>query len=122
MTYGAMTLSKGDQRFLNIAIKVAETSEAKMRHGAVVVRGGSVIGVGVNKRKNDPLIIEQGKHRSSCGDHAEVSALKRTSKTEGATIYIARVNRKAEPVNSKPCNNCQESLDKAGIRKVVFTL
>ena len=114
-------LSKRDHKWLNAALRLAETSEANQRHGAIIVRGGSVLGMGVNKRKNNPLIIEKD-HKTSCGDHAEVAAIKRTGKTQGATIYIARMGRSGNPINSKPCTNCAEALDKAGIKKVVYTV
>lgn len=116
------TLSKRDLNWLNTAGKIAETSECRMRHGAIVVRGGSVLGAGVNKRKNNPANIEEHLITTSCGDHAEVSALKRTSNPKGATLYVVRVNNFGEFINSKPCANCQIALDKAGVRRVVWSV
>lgn len=93
----------------------------KQKHGAVIVKGGRVMSVGINKWRNDPENIETSKVKHVCSTHAEVDALSRVNDPSGATLYIARVNRSGKPLLSAPCNNCWESIRNAGIRKVVFT-
>lgn len=111
-------LSKKDIQFLNVAVKLAETSLAKQRHGALLVRGGSVLGMGVNKFKNHPLVIGG---REGCGEHAEVAAIRRVRYTEGATMYVARVLRDGTAGLSRPCSDCEKAIKDAGIKKVVWT-
>ena len=56
-----VNLSKKDRQFLKLASAVAENSEMRFRHAAVIVRGGNVLSVGYNKLKNHPDIIEEDK-------------------------------------------------------------
>lgn len=56
-----------------------------------------------------------------CGVHAEVAAIKRCREPKGATLYVARVNKSGEPRLSRPCNNCQEYIERSGIKQVFFT-
>ena len=117
-------LSNKDRSYLHLAMKVAESSVYEMRHGAVVVRGGSVLAVGYNKQKNDPIIFgdagsEEAQRNSTV--HAEMDALSRVTSAKGAVVYVARINRRGEPVLSRPCDNCYESLRDAGVKKIIFT-
>jgi diaminohydroxyphosphoribosylaminopyrimidine deaminase / 5-amino-6-(5-phosphoribosylamino)uracil reductase len=73
--------------------------------GAVVVRGGQVVGTGY--------------HRIAGGPHAERIALAQAGrKTRGATLYV----------NLEPCNHtgrtppCTAAIQESGIKRVVFGL
>lgn len=74
--------------------------------GAVIVRGGEVVG--------------EGWHKKAGGDHAEVAAIRnakrRGKSTEGATIYVT-----LEPC-SKPgrVGACTDAIVAAGISNVVY--
>lgn len=74
--------------------------------GAVIVRGGEVVG--------------EGWHKKAGGDHAEVAAIRnakrRGKSTEGATIYVT-----LEPC-SKPgrVGSCTDAIVAAGISNVVY--
>lgn len=93
----------------------------KQRHGAVVVKSGRVMSVGINKWRNHPEIIEKDKIKQECSVHAEVDALSRVSDSRGATIYIARVNRLGNIGLSRPCDNCHLAIIDAGISKIIYT-
>lgn len=56
------------------------------------------------------------------GVHAEIAALRRCGRTEGAVAYIARVNGKGEARQSRPCPRCMEALRVAGVKRVVYTI
>lgn len=114
--------SRSQRSFLDVAVRMAESSEVSFKHGAVIVRGGSVLSVGVNKWKN-PLKPEVPvvEYNPNVSIHAEVDALSRCSDPRGATIYIARVNKKGEERMSRPCINCEEALVEAGVKKVIYT-
>lgn len=93
----------------------------KQRHGAVIVKSGRVMSVGINKWRNHPEIIEEEKIKQECSIHAEVDAIYRANITKGATIYIARVNRSGDTCFSRPCDNCYNAIIDAGISKIIYT-
>lgn len=73
--------------------------------------------------KNDPdLPGIDAKTQSSV--HAECAALQACRKADlkGATIYVARINKKGTPLMSKPCERCEATLREAGVNKMVWTL
>lgn len=116
----AVGMSMRDIYNLNKAMGLALSSKEKHRHGALVVNKGRVLGYGINVRKNDPNICSFPLLES--GIHAEVAAIKRANTSlEGATIYVARINKSGQPLFSKPCERCQAAIEKAGIKKIVWT-
>jgi len=115
--------SRRDKSFLDLALRVAESSDCKQQHGAVVVKGGRVMAVGVNKFRNDPAFVpsDTGNRRGTIFSvHAEVSALSRVANPRGCTIYIARVSNGASAF-SRPCDNCVISLMRAGVKSICYT-
>lgn len=85
-----------------LAQKAAGRTSPNPMVGAVLVRGGKIVGAGY--------------HRVAGGDHAEIVALKRAgAKANGATLYITL----------EPCSHhgrtppCAEALIRAGIKEVV---
>jgi deoxycytidylate deaminase len=116
----AVGMSMKDIYNLNKAMGLALSSKEKHRHGAIVVKKGKVISYGINVRKNDPNICSFPLVES--GVHAEVAAIKKANTClEGATIYVARINKSGQPLFSKPCDRCQSAIEKAGIKKVIYT-
>lgn len=114
-------MSRQESKHLALAKKVAAASEERNRHGAVIVKNGRVISIGINKFRNHPTIIEENKISEYCSVHAEVDAISRAKVTDGATIYVARVNRRGQERFSRPCDNCYLAIKKAGINKIIFT-
>lgn len=116
-------LSNKQKSLLNLATKVAATSELAQRHGAVIVKNGRVLALGVNKQKNadinTPYAVNAPEYFTV---HAEADAINRARNIKGATIYIARVNKNGEERFSRPCDSCAEAIRKAGIRTVIYTL
>lgn len=85
--------------------------------GAVVVKSGRVLGSASNERKNDPSI--PGINR--CSIHAETAVL-RTTKARGSTVYVARLTRSGTPAMAKPCAACEAQLIDHGVRRVIWTI
>jgi len=95
-----------DERYMRMALRLAfkgigRTSPNPMV-GAVLVRGGRIVGTGY--------------HRQAGGDHAELVALKQAgNRARGATLYL----------NLEPCDHqgktppCTYSLIQSGVKKVV---
>lgn len=116
-------LSRKQKSMLALAVKVSATSELAQKHGAVIVKNGRVLSLGVNKQKNvdinTPFAVNAPEYFTV---HAEADAIARCATTKGATIYIARINKTGEERFSRPCDNCAEAIRKAGIRTVIYTL
>lgn len=102
-------------------MRLAERSTATKRHGCVIVKGGSVIGTGVNKYVNKPYFVSE-EHMHRCSIHAEVAAIRNANgNVRGATVYVARINNRGEPKMSAPCERCQYELERYGVRKAIWT-
>ena len=116
-------LSNTDKAYMSIARYLASKSGAKNQHGAIIVRGGRVLGTGFNKNRNNPVTVSPEHIQTYCSYHAEVVAIKDASKSDmaGAIMYTARVNRNGIDRNSKPCPRCAMLIESMGIKRVVFT-
>ena len=98
-----MTEADYMRRAIALAWRSAGHTRPNPPVGAVVVKGGKVIG--------------EGRHRRCGGDHAEVAALKACkSSPKGATIYVT-----LEPC-SRPgrVGACCDALIAAGVKRVVW--
>jgi deoxycytidylate deaminase len=115
-------LSRSQRSFLDLATKVAETSDVNRQHGAVVVRGGRVLSVGINRyRSRHTTVSESTEYDPNISTHAEADALSRVPDPRGATIYVARVDKQGRPRFSRPCENCTNLLEEAGVKRVIYT-
>lgn len=102
---------------------------------AIIVRGGSVLSVGFNKRQTNGFVehytdkirgINREWHIST---HAEMDAvLQARNKTDlrGAKIYVIRKHlnfQKADVFGmSRPCNICENVLKAYGVKKAYYTI
>jgi len=77
-------------KWLNYAVDVSSTAtHSQWRVGAVLVKGGRVLSMGVNRYRNLPSQVDL----EGVSYHAEEVALKRAGDVTGATIFVARVTR-----------------------------
>lgn len=113
------------KRYFHLARSVAHNSEyGKIRHGALLTKGGSVINTCHNKDKfcsfgtrfRDPS-------RGHATIHAEIGCILGLprSVTSGADVYVCRINKQGQFRNSKPCAMCHEVLKHVGVRRVYYT-
>lgn len=115
-------LSRREQAFLSVARYLASKSEARQRHGAIVVRGGSVIGTGFNKDRNHPDNVSPEHIKTHCSVHAEIEAIRDAGwNVKGAVLYVARVNNHGKDRYSKPCDRCRVVIEETQIKKVIYT-
>lgn len=115
-------LSRKEQSFLNMAYTLAEASEVDKRHGAVIVKNGRVMSLGINKWRNKGLEQEHAYWLDILTVHAERDALSRVSDARGAVVYIARVGKEGERLMSRPCWRCMKALAEAGVKRVIYTV
>ncbi len=112
-------------RFFELARNIARSSNyGKIRHGALLTKGGSIISTSFNK---DKFCSFGARFRDPARGHATVHAelgcilgLPR-SVTSGADIYVCRINKKGEFRNSKPCAMCHAALRHVGVKRVYYT-
>lgn len=85
--------------------------------GAAILKRKKLISIGWNQDKTHT----QSKTWAN-RHHAEFHALVGTSKIDlaGTTIFVARLDKKEELKISKPCPECRELIQAAGIRKVFY--
>jgi len=117
-----MSLSNSEQAFLSVARYFAAKSAANKKHGAVIVKSGRVLGRGYNKDTNDPMRVSPEHIKTHCSRHAEIEAIRDANwNVDGATLYVARVNRQGQDRNSKPCKYCEIVIKETNIKKVIHT-
>lgn len=120
-------------KWLRFAVKIAcinRTKEKNFSLGAVLIKGGSIISTGTNKKKTDPVIkflsskIYCETHKYRMWMHAELDCINRipVEITKNAVLYVARVTKDGRLANANPCKICRHEIKKAGIKKVHYTL
>jgi deoxycytidylate deaminase len=115
-------LSKREKAFLSVAKYLASKSDSRHKHGAIIVKGGSVIGTGFNKDRNHPDNVSPEHIKSHCSVHAEVEAIRDAGwNVRGAVLYVARVNSQGKDRYSKPCDRCTVVIEETQIKKVIYT-
>jgi deoxycytidylate deaminase len=92
------------------------------RHCALAYRGSSLLAIGFNSYRCTHPIQSSFARRTSPNRnylHAEIDALLRS---RGATLLVvARINKKGQLVNSKPCIVCQAAINTYDIKKVIHS-
>jgi len=121
----AIHKSKKIGRYFELARNMAYNSPyGKLRHGAVLVRGGSVLNTSFNKDKFNSFGSRfREQHRGPATMHAEIGCILGLSRdvTSGTDIYVCRINKKGDFRYSKPCAMCHQVLKHVGIKRVYYT-
>jgi deoxycytidylate deaminase len=93
------------------------SSFKRFKTGAILTRGDSLLGVGWSH-------IPQHRMARLRAAHAEQHALLRArggADLEGATLYIATVNKGGNLTMSLPCRDCYALLQEHGIRRIIYS-
>ena len=118
-------VTKKINRFFSSAKNVASNSSyGKIRHGALLVKGGSIINACCNKDSYSSFGKRfRSPHRGHATVHAELGCVLGIPRnvTSGADIYVCRINRNGQFRNSKPCAMCHSVLKHVGIKRVYYT-
>lgn len=97
--------------------------DLKSLHGAVIVRGGKNLSVGINKPQRN-VFVDMNSIHDETTQHAEVSSLlqiRNKIDLTGCKIYVVRITKDGILSLSKPCISCSRVLAKYGIKKVYFS-
>jgi len=118
--------SKRVLRFMELAAKVAQDSNYHdYRHGALLIRGGSVLNWSENKNQYCDFGNRFREYNTGLPTvHAELGAILGVdkNKTRNATIYVARIGKSGDWRLSKPCSMCCAAAKFAGIRQIVYSV
>tara|TARA_R100000008_G_scaffold25714_1_gene13881 strand:+ start:930 stop:1388 length:459 start_codon:yes stop_codon:yes gene_type:complete len=118
-------VSKKTSRYLELARNMAHNSPyGKLRHGAVLVKGGSVINASFNKDNFSSFGSRfRSPHRGHATVHAELGCILGISRasTSGADLYVCRINLGGDFRYSKPCSMCHDAMKHVGIKRVYYT-
>ena len=113
------------ERYFDLARNVAFNSPyGKIRHGAVLVKGGSVKNVSFNKDNYSYFGNRfRVKDTGPATVHAELGCILGLARsvTSGTDLYVCRVNKEGEFKYSKPCSMCHEALKHVGVKRVYYT-
>jgi tRNA(Arg) A34 adenosine deaminase TadA len=124
-------------KFFRIALQNAmehDYSDLEYHLCAVIVKGGSVISVGFNKRNTNGFVehytdLARGQRDWCMSTHAEMNAvLLARGKTDlrGAKIFVVRKHQDCKNYSTlalaKPCEICEHVLFNYGIRKAYYTI
>ena len=105
-------------KHMEMAINVAKTSKCRFKHGCVVVYRGKVVSSATNKQ----LLVPNDRTWRRSQVHAEAAAIAAARKySNGATVYVARVDNDGQPMDSKPCKRCESLLSRYGINQIIWT-
>lgn len=109
---------------IRLATKLANKSSFQYQIGAVIVKGGSILGVGYNKTNR---YNSRWKAIWPGSVHAEEAAIidainkRGHDKLVGATIYVSRVNNSGTTGMACPCSHCKEVLKAFHLKEAIYT-
>ena len=113
------SLSKTFQNYLDLAKQEALKSTSNYRHGAVIIKNGSVIVRGHNSEFSKRIKI-LGNDMCSC--HAEMDCLSKNINVDNGVMIIVRVLRNGEFANSKPCFQCCHLISCFHLKNIYYTI
>ena len=102
--------------------ELANKSTMIHKHGAVITRNGEIVGEGYNH------VTKYMSHDYSI--HAEIAAILSVPKRfrnrkffEETSMVVVRISGRDKHLNlSKPCANCRKEIEKAGIKRVFYSV
>lgn len=104
---------------INRANKEAKRSSFKQPLGAVVVKGGRVVGIGHNGIRFSSRNTST-RHKQSL--HAEVAALLDAgSNAKRSILFVSRLTKDGKTAMARPCPFCMSFMKELRVKKVVYT-
>tara|TARA_Y100000310_G_scaffold343046_1_gene448903 strand:+ start:2050 stop:2499 length:450 start_codon:yes stop_codon:yes gene_type:complete len=129
-------------KYLNMLFDLAKEVEPIQgaRVAACVVYKNKIVGIGINSKKSDPMMIRYGMHEEAIYLHAEMAAIKESLRVidmqdiHKATIYVARAKRPRPHSTdwitglAKPCTGlngdggCAQAIRHHMFKRTVYTV
>ncbi len=116
-----LPVSSKDLRWLNRACKeiASKNDTGDYRLAAIAVKGGSILSIGTNKYRNDPMWLPE-LSRTDWSSHAEQNCL-RSIDGSGVTLYVVRLTPGGKTALALPCQECQKFTIEQNVSKIVYT-
>ena len=116
-----MKMSRKQKGYIQLAINMSKQSSCKFQHGAVLVKGGTIVNASYNKPEYNSFASRFNEYYPT--RHAEIGAILGISRnsTKGSVVYVIRVNNFGETRCSKPCPMCQKVMKFCGVKKVYYS-
>jgi len=98
---------------------MAKKSKCRQKHGSVIFKKNRIISKGFNKYKTHP----KAKNHRFPSIHAEIDAILKANidMLRGSSIMVVRINKEGNFMNSKPCNQCLDEINRLGIKHVIYS-
>lgn len=116
-----------NHRYYRLLIKAIEEHPFKKEmgflHSSLIVRGGSVLAIGVNMPNQNGFIRSYSNFETN-QVHSEfhcVNQIRRKIDLNGCAMYNCRITRSNKVAISKPCPACSQMIINYGFKKVVYT-
>lgn len=106
-------------KYFKLAEKLSEKSDhPDHKHGAVLVRKNTIIGIGFNQNKTHTKSPDKF-HMI----HAEFSAILSSQEENLADceLYVVRKRKNGNLANSKPCQSCTKMVSSLGIKRCYYS-
>ncbi|WP_414167549.1 hypothetical protein ACMATS_08730 [Streptoverticillium reticulum] len=103
-------------RHVTIALKEATRSQCRFRVGAVLVKGGRILGRSCNRRRNSART--DFRHATF---HAEEMLMRSIDAPRRSEVYVARLSSTGAPMLARPCPRCQHLLVSCGVTLAHYT-
>ena len=91
--------------------------------GCILTKGNKIVSSATNLGRTHPIQAEyawRAGYPNKLWLHAEIRALIQANE-EADTAFVARVNRRGETRNAKPCSVCMSALLDTEIKHLYFT-
>jgi len=106
---------------IKAAIKEAEKSNFKHRHGCIIFKGSKIVSAGFNEIRYCQRL--ERKYRKWVNSlHAEQKAIIFSeSSLKRCSLLVIRINNHGVLMNSKPCKLCSGLINEVGISNVYYS-
>lgn len=110
-------------KYIKMARHEARHSRSEWKIGAVVVKGGKVIGRGYNRFSAQSNKVELKLGIVLYSLHAEMSAIMSSDTAlQGAKIFVSGYKGKnGHRIYCRPCRHCMRMIQLCGIREVYYS-
>lgn len=108
---------------VRVAVKEAKKSKYEQRVGAVIVKRKSIVSRGHNYPHRSVKKLHPRFQEWPNSVHAEVDCIiKARQDLAGTTMYVIRINKRGQLVNSRPCKRCFMYIEHVGIKRVYYSI
>ncbi len=112
-------------KFLEECVLKAEMcGTCNSRHSAAIVHKNKVIAVGYSKRKTHPLMRRFQTSLDKNFLHAEIDAISKVkdkSILKDSVLFVNRLSKGNQILNSEPCSSCKKAIEFYGIKETYWT-